>query len=135
MRAILDVNVLVSALLSPNGAPAQLLVAWKEGRYELLVSPLLLEELERSLSYPKIRKRIDAVDAERFVEALRASATVIADPDEKPPLRSPDPGDDYLLTLAATENAPIVSGDRHLLELDDRAPVFSPRSFLATLEG
>ncbi len=135
MRAILDVNVLVSALLSPNGAPAQLLVAWREGRYELVVSPLLLEELERSLSYPKIRKRIDAADADRFVGSLRNSASMVADPDEEPLLRSPDPGDDYLLALAVAENVPIVSGDRHLLELADRAPVFAPRSFLATLEN
>ncbi|MCA1705276.1 MAG: PIN domain-containing protein, partial [Actinobacteria bacterium] len=52
MRAVLDPNVIISAVLSPGGAPARVMTAWLEGRYELVVSPLLLEELERALSYP-----------------------------------------------------------------------------------
>lgn len=39
MRAVLDPNVLVSALLSPTGTPARIVLAWAEGRFELVVSP------------------------------------------------------------------------------------------------
>jgi predicted nucleic acid-binding protein len=52
------------------------------------------------------------------------------DPDEEPPVRSEDPGDDYLIALAAAERAVLVSGDKHLLALADRIPVYSPREFI-----
>lgn len=55
MRAVLDPNVLVSAVLSPRGAPADVLRAWHDGRFELVVSPHLLDGLERVLAYPKLR--------------------------------------------------------------------------------
>jgi predicted nucleic acid-binding protein len=55
-----------------------------------------------------------------------------ADPTSAP-RRSPDPGDDYLLALAEAEKAVLVSGDRHLLGLDDRFPIQAPRAFLQKL--
>jgi predicted nucleic acid-binding protein len=39
MRLILDTNVLLSALLSPRGAPAKLLAAWEQKRFTLVISP------------------------------------------------------------------------------------------------
>ena len=51
MRAVLDPNVVISGLLSRDGSPAQTLLAWREGRFELVVSPLLLGELARALAF------------------------------------------------------------------------------------
>lgn len=130
MRAVLDPNVLISALLSRRGTPAQLLRAWLDGAFELPISPVLLAELERALAYPKLRKRITAAEAEAFVEGLQRSATVIDDPATMPPVRSPDPGDDYLLALAAHEQAALVSGDDHPLSLGTTLPIHSPAAFL-----
>ena len=133
MRAVLDPNVIISALLSPSGAPARTLVAWQQGEYELVVSPLLLAELERALTYPKLRRRIPAAEAERVVAWLASAAIVGSDPDWPPPLRSADPGDDYLLALAESEHAVLVSGDDHLLSMAADLPIHSPASFLAML--
>lgn len=55
-------------------------------------------------------------------------------PPGTPPLRSDDPGDDHLVALAAAGRATLVSGDRHLLALRGRIPVYSPREFLAELD-
>ncbi len=45
-RAVLDVSVLVSAFIgSPTAAPAQLLEAWFEERFALIISPRLMGEL------------------------------------------------------------------------------------------
>lgn len=134
MRAVLDPNVIISALLSPTGAPAAVLRAWLEGRYELVVSPQLLGELEHALAYPKLRKRIKEDEALRTIEWLDRSATVVSDPDEPPPAHSADPGDDYLLGLAANEKAALVTGDKHLLELASDLPIFSSAKFLGVLE-
>ncbi len=134
MRAVVDVNVIVSALLSRNGSPAEVLRAWQQGRFEMVVSPLLLAELERALGYPKLRRRIPPGDAEAVVDWISRAGSLVSDPLDQPPVRSVDPGDDYLLALAASESAVIVSGDDHLLSLRGSAPVYSPAEFLELLE-
>lgn len=133
LRAVLDVNVLISALLSPAGAPARTLLAWQAGDFELIVSPKLLAELARALAYPKLRRLIPADAAHAFVAWLARSAVVAGDPNRPPPVSSLDPGDDYLLALAAEEKAMLVSGDGHLLALSGEFPVLSAPSFLSTL--
>jgi putative PIN family toxin of toxin-antitoxin system len=133
VRAVLDPNVIISALLSPACAPARALLAWLRGAFELVVSALLLVELERALGYPKLRKRIDPQEARQVVELLSRSARVAADPTEPAPVRSRDPADDYLIALASSERALIVSGDEHLLELAEDIPVLSPAGFLERL--
>ena len=132
MRAVLDANVLISALLSPSGAPAQILARWLVGEFELVVSETLLAEIERALAYPKLRTRIAAEDAVAFVTFLRDAAVLAADP-PAPPRRSVDPCDDYVLALAERERAVVVSGDQHLLELAERFPIRSAESFLEAL--
>ncbi|CAN5804033.1 putative toxin-antitoxin system toxin component, PIN family [soil metagenome] len=134
MRAVLDVNVLVSALLSRGGTPAQIVSSWLTGEFELVVSEALIAELERALEYPKVRTRISAEDAAAYVELLREGAVAAADP-PMPPRRLPDPGDDYLLALAEAQKAVLVTGDQHLLELVARFPIRTPRAFLEGLQG
>lgn len=133
MRAVLDPNVIISALLSPTGAPAGVLRAWLEGEFELLASPLLLAELERALTYPKLRERIPQSEATELLEWLGREATVVPDPGRAPSVRSADPGDNYLLALAEDARAALVSGDRHLLALGDQLPIVSPRRLLDAL--
>ncbi len=135
MRAVLDANVIISALLSRSGSPALVLRAWQDGQFELIVSPLLLAELGRALDYPKLRRRIPAEEAEAVLDWLGRVATVAPDPEGPPPIRSRDPGDDYLPALAAAEHALLVSGDEHLLSVMGESPVHAPASFLSLLEG
>jgi putative PIN family toxin of toxin-antitoxin system len=132
VRAVLDVNVLVSALLSRGGAPARIVGSWLEGGFELVVSELLLAELERALRYPKVAAHVSPNAAAAFVALLRSAAIVVADPGETPK-RSADPGDDYLLAMAEAQSALLVTGDQHLLDLADRFPIRSPRAFLESL--
>jgi putative PIN family toxin of toxin-antitoxin system len=133
VRAVLDVNVLISALLSPRASPARLLLAWQAGAFELIVSPQLIDELRRALSYPKLARLIRPDDATAFVAWLARSAILAPDPEQPPPTRSADPADDYLLVLAASQRAVLVSGDVHLTSLADRAPIKTPSGFLELL--
>ena len=135
MRAILDPNVIISALLSRDGTPAKVLRAWLEGRFELIASALLLGELKRGLAYPKLAERITPEESAALVDWLRREAIVVEDPAEAPTSRSEDPGDDYLLALAEVERAVLVSGDRHLLALTDELPVLTVREFLVIVGG
>lgn len=135
MRAVLDPNILISALLSPRGAPARCLRAFLAGAFELVVSPLLLAELERALGYPKLRGRVLPEEAERFIAGLREQAVPIADTGPPFPRTARDPGDDYLIALAAGARAVLVTGDRHLLELSAaNSAILAPATFLTLLE-
>ena len=133
MRAVLDANVLISALLSRSGTPGQILARWLAGEFELVVSPRLLTELERTLTSPKFQDRLLSEEPAEFVALLRR-AVWVNDP-EVVPARAPDPGDDYVLALAEAERAIVVSGDQHLLGLAEDFPILTPRLFLETLEA
>jgi putative PIN family toxin of toxin-antitoxin system len=134
MRAVLDPNILIAALLSPTGTPAQIVARWLAGEFELVSSEALLAELERALAYPKLRRRIAAGPAAEFVDLVRSSANLALDPPAAAH-RSADAGDDYLLALAEAERAVLVSGDQHLLALADELPVQTARAFLAALDA
>jgi putative PIN family toxin of toxin-antitoxin system len=133
-RVVCDVGVVISALISPRGVPAKVLALWRDGRYDLVVSPLWLDELERVLDRPRFASYVRTDDRVELRNALARQAILALDPPAEPGL-TPDPGDDYLVALArATDASWLVSGDRHLLELDDpRPPVLTPRVFLDTL--
>lgn len=133
-RAVLDPGVLVSALITPSGAPAKLVAQAREGALELIVSPLLLRELEDVLGREKFRRYVDKGTAREYVALLRRESLHVVDPEAPPPLRSADPDDDYLIALAHDQSAIVVSGDRHLLDLADRAPILSPADLVARPE-
>ena len=131
-RAVLDPGVLVSALITPTGRPAKLLVAAQTGSFDLIVSPLLLDELERVLRREKFRRYVDLEGVTAYLDLLRRDAQLATDPETQPPIRCKDPDDDYLIALAHSQNAALVSGDSGLLELAEDIPVFSPTEFLAS---
>jgi putative PIN family toxin of toxin-antitoxin system len=133
VRALLDVNVLISGLLARTGAPAVLLGKWLEGEFELVVTERVLAELEATLARPKLRRRFDEAEVSGFLQLLRNLAEKVEDPDMEPVISSRDPEDDYLIAAAASARATLVSGDAHLLELEGSIPVLSPRAFLDSL--
>jgi putative PIN family toxin of toxin-antitoxin system len=133
-RVVLDANVYVSALLAPTGSPAQILERWADGQFDVIVSPLLLAELERVLRRPKFKRSIPTLQVDALLGALAEEGISAADPEARPGT-TPDPGDDYLVALARAANAEcIVSGDTHLTQLSDpKPPVLTPHDFRNTL--
>lgn len=136
LRVVLDAGVLIAALISPHGTPARLLLAWREGAFELVTSPKLLRELGRVLAREKFRRYVSLDEAEEYVRMIQRGATLVADPPDPLPV-TPDPGDDYLPALARAAKAHfLVSGDPHLTELTDpTTPVLTPRKFFDRLES
>ena len=132
-RAVLDPGVLVSALIAPAGTPARLLEHARSGAFEIVASALLLEELEGVLARDKFRRYFGLDVAERYVARLRSDAFIATDPAEPGPLTSPDPADAYLIALAFSEHAMLVSGDSDLLDLVGGAPILAPADLLQAL--
>ena len=72
-RVVLDTNLVVSALLSPEGKPATILKMVLDGKLDLILSPALLEEISLVLNYDKIVKLLKkrSVPLERIKDALQ----------------------------------------------------------------
>jgi putative PIN family toxin of toxin-antitoxin system len=132
-RAIADVNVLVSAVRTPNGLCGRLLDGAVEGQWQLVVSPLLLDELKDVLARPAFLERLGEETTARFLRGLIAIAELVEDPPGTAPRVTGDPDDDYLVALALTANTDVlISGDHHLTDLtSDSVLIETPRDFLA----
>jgi len=111
MRVILDTNILVSAILSPDGNANLALRRWLDGRFVLLTSSEQLAELKRTLRKPYIERHYKPYDAGKLINLLRTLALQI----ERLPVvrRSSDSEDDFLLALAQVGKADyLVTGDK-----------------------
>lgn len=110
MRVILDTNILISALIISGSPPGRLYDAWREERFELLTSQAQLDEFRRVTRYPRLRQYIQPAEAGTVCNEVRQLATVVA---TSPPVDvSPDPADNYLLSMAKTGKADyLVTGD------------------------
>jgi putative PIN family toxin of toxin-antitoxin system len=131
LRAVLDPGVLIAGLISAKGAPREIIYRWLEGDFELVVSERVLEEVRRVLLGPKFRHYVTEQDAIEYVRLLRRFGNFTADPVEVPRV-APDPGEDYLFTLAESAGVRLlVSGDRALSGLSRGiVQVVTPRAFL-----
>ena len=59
IKAVIDTNVWISALLNPFGYPAKIRKSFEKGVFQVVVSEAMLEELVDVLSRPRIREKYD----------------------------------------------------------------------------
>ncbi len=134
IRAVWDTGVLVAAAINPLGAPGYGLLALIAGRWTLVASPMLLDELASVLRRPRFRRYLSRAEAWDFVVDIEALAEHCADPPRRR-RATRDPDDDYLVALAeAAEVDSLVSGDRDILEARGiGVDVLTPQAFVARL--
>ncbi|HEY64223.1 MAG TPA: putative toxin-antitoxin system toxin component, PIN family [Caldilineae bacterium] len=137
MKAVLDVGQFVSATIQARGHPAQILAAWRAGRFELVTSLPILDDLRRVLYYPRIRKRHRWSDEEieLFVDSIALAATLTPGQLEVNAIED-DPSDNKVLSCAIEGQVDyIVASDKHLTKLKTYAgiPIIRPRRFLKLL--
>jgi uncharacterized protein len=142
IRAVFDTNVFVSALFNPQSPPAQLLELALQGKIRLIVSPHLIAEIERVLTYPKVKKLLKKHNTgpgevgEAIAKVLKVA--VWAPGDLTVEAVADDPADDMVLAAAVEGSADfIISGDHHLLDLKDYQgiKIVNPARFLELMEG
>jgi putative PIN family toxin of toxin-antitoxin system len=137
IRAVLDANVFVSALLSPKGLPSKILAVWRAERFHLVTSPAILEEIGRVLQYPKIalRHRWPRERIRLFMEDL-ARLAILTPGERTLDVIAEDPSDNRYLECAVEGDADYIgSGDQHLLQLVtyEKIRVLTPSEFLTVL--
>ncbi|HEV2810004.1 MAG TPA: putative toxin-antitoxin system toxin component, PIN family [Acidimicrobiales bacterium] len=134
MRAVLDVNVIVSALINAEGPPGRVVAAALQRRFVLVVCPVLLAEAGDVVHRRSLRRFFDAEDAEDLLAAVAGVADEAPDPAD-PPSVGRDPDAAYLVALARGTAAQLVTGDADLLALDlDDLVICTPRAFLKEVQ-
>ena len=136
MRVVLDTNVLLSALISPHGAPDIIYQAWRAGRFELVTSTAQLDELRRVSRYPKLRAILPPHRIGAMVNNMQRSVVLEHLPNLPEGVELTDPDDAFLFTMALAGEADyLVTGDRRagLLQRGSagRARIVTPAIFCA----
>ena len=132
MRVVLDTNVIVSGLNFPGNERIILELALR-GRFELCLSPFILEEVAGVLASKF------AWDEDRAIGALRTlgNAATVIDPPRLPEVIEGGHADNRVLECVAEASADyLVTGDRrHLLPIGEYrgAMVLNAPSFLSSL--
>lgn len=136
VRAVIDTNVIVSALIRPQGTAGVLWRRLGEGAFTAVFSPELIDEIAAVLGHPKIRAKYRTVPKDLAdIAALFALRGDLVTCEERIRICR-DPDDDFLLETAVAGKANyIVSGDEDLLALKKfrRTGIVKPASFLAIL--
>ena len=133
MRVVLDTNVIISALNFPGNERLVLELALR-GRFELCLSPFILEEVAGVLG-----RKFDwsGERSSQALRALRGGATII-DPPRLPEVIKGGHADNRVLECAVATNADyLVTGDRrHLLPLGghEGMRILNAPRFLSFLE-
>ena len=120
VRVVADTNTIISGLMW-SGVPRQILNAARMGRIQLFTSAALLAELDDVLRREKFARQLARVGTQprRLLSQFAALALVVHVPPIAPTVLA-DPDDDAVVACAlAAEAEIIVSGDSHLLQLQN----------------
>ena len=136
MLVVIYTNLWVSGLLW-RGMPWRLLRLAEQGQVTLCTSPAMVAELAKVLTHERLQPRLQQLGlspAALIAYVLNvASVFEVPEPDGSPIVAS-DPDDDIFLHCAVVAGAAyVVSGDHHLLDLENHAgvPILTVRDFLA----
>ncbi len=130
MQAVIDTNVLVSALLTPSGVSAHLILAIRSRALIPVVSPDILAEyaevLNRSrFSFAKDRVVSLLVDMEGLAIFLRPQAVSFRD--------LPDVDDVPFIAAALAANCVVITGNSKHFPASTGVKILSPAEALALL--
>ena len=137
MKGVLDANVFISGLLSKEGPPGQILDAWLEGKFSLLISSQIVAEIQRVLEYPRIRERIEPREASFLIKRLMVASKWVEGKLVLEVLNQ-DPSDNIYLACAVEAQAEfLVTGNlKHYSEAGNPSQgveILTPRHFLEVL--
>lgn len=134
-RAVIDTNVILSALVFGGCATARVRRAWQAGLLLPLASTATVQELMRVLAYPKFK--LSANDQRELLADYLPFAEVVTVPE--PPPRVPDcrdPHDLPFLHLAVAGKADLlVTGDADLLALTAPGTRPKPRFRIVSVQA
>lgn len=143
IRATLDHNVFISALLKRDSKARQIVNAWLSDSFTLVTSQSQIDDLLVVAARSRFRLLIESEDRFSLFVMLQGQAEVAIVTVQIKLCR--DPEDDVLLEIAASNHVQyLVTGDKDLLEdnnlkstmLEEHGvQIVNPNEFLAVLEA
>lgn len=137
LSAVLDVNVLISAMIMRRGFPYQLFSAWRTGRFTVVTSEHIITQLIMKLRSDKLRRYgVTTGDLRTVASSLRNDGIIVEVPASDIRPVTGDPEDDAVLTTARLGQADyLVTGDGGLLALGtyEGTTITTPRAFFDLL--
>ncbi len=121
MKIVLDANLFASGLIKPDSNPGKILDLVHQNQVELILSPAVIKEIKRILLYPKIKKyhRKTAEEIDAYFDDILMFAWIV-EGNETVEVIKDDPTDNkYLVCASEGEADYIVSGDHHLLNIEN----------------
>lgn len=128
-KAVIDTNVLVSALLSSKGNPAEVMSLFYFGKLQIFYTSEILGEYKRVLAY----KRLNIAEKTQIgiINAFEAGGT-LSDPPKPSTMLLPDESDRKFYDLAKTGGFILITGNRKHFPKDDPL-VMTPAEFLQNI--
>jgi len=129
-KVVIDTNIFVSGF-GWEGKPKKILKLLEERKIKNFISPAIIEEVKRAISYKRL-KFPDDLQAE-IIEFVYFYSKVVT-PEEKLEVIKEDPADNKFLECAVESKAKyIISGNSHLLKLRTfrRIEILTPNDFLS----
>jgi uncharacterized protein len=115
LKAVLDTNILISALIR-HGKPRRLMNLLLKQGGSLMTSEHIVEEFSRVSADEKIRRYADDDDVADFLSVFLSKSIFVPLESKVQVLNDPD---DKVLAVAKDGGADlIVTGDRHMLDLE-----------------
>lgn len=136
VRVVLDTNVWISGIFFQRGTPAKLLQAWRDGRFEVVLTPAMRDELATVLTRKIAQFGAPTELATQWLAYLDTYGTRVH-AEGSPARPSRDPSDNVFLQAATAGRVRfLVTGDKDLLVLEyvESAQIVTPRVFLDWLE-
>ena len=138
IRAVIDLNVIISGLIVPRGFAYHVWSAWLAGRFTLFISEGMILELVGKLAEKRISERYGITPQEiHYINSLlRGHGSLVAVPDDAITPVTGDPEDDLVLASARLARAEyLVTRDQKLLDLSQHGGVtiVTPQHFLPLL--
>gem|GEM_PF-914331 len=134
MKAVVDSNVIISGLINQSGPPGIILKKGMNQEFEMVASPLLLDEIEGVMRREWFVSHYLS-DHQEFLESFRQHAKLYLDEPRDYAVLPSDSDDVFLLDLAISTSSLLVTGDHALSALAGSLPVLTPRSFLNLLDA
>ena len=126
LRIVIDTNVIVSSIISKKGAPAQLMDAWSDHIFDIVVSEAIIREVERVLLESHLKQVFNITEERitRLIGMLSEDGILVPGAADVHGSVPTDPTDEMFLAAALDGNAEVlVSGDKHLLNLESYSGV------------
>ncbi len=135
LRVVLDTNVLLSGIAYPQSIPGKLLLAWRQGAFELLLSEYIIEDFRRVMPRLAHRHGLLSAEVDDLIESWMLQVALL-EPATSDDVMVRDAADvavlgTFIAARALGSPCYLVTGDKDLLALAGEYSIVTPAAFWA----